>query len=71
MADHSGTREPDAVSWYWCLRHERPEEGGRACAADHRLGPYPSRQEAEGWRHEVEARNEEWDEEDRRWEGAD
>jgi hypothetical protein len=35
------------------------------------MGPYPSREEAANWREKVEARNDEWDEEDRRWEGDD
>ena len=32
------------------------------------LGPYPTREAAEGWRDTVEARNEAWKDEDERWE---
>lgn len=36
-----------------------------------RLGPYPSKEDAENWRERVERRNAEWDDEDRRWNGDD
>ena len=55
--------------WYWCLAHKRAEPADVACGAEQRLGPYESEQEAVRWRERVEARNEAWDEEDRRWEG--
>ena len=54
--------------WFWCLRHRRPESVGEACAAEQRLGPYASAEEARAWKDRVEARNDEWDNEDRRWE---
>ncbi|MFN2608089.1 MAG: hypothetical protein ABR511_09360 [Acidimicrobiales bacterium] len=57
--------------WYWCLRHGRPEPAGEACEAEQRLGPYPSEDAARHWRERVDARNEQWDAEDRRWEGDD
>ncbi|MEN3314580.1 MAG: hypothetical protein V7605_814 [Acidimicrobiaceae bacterium] len=55
--------------WFWCLRHQRPEQGEGACEAEQRLGPYASEAEARAWKDKVEDRNEEWDAEDRRWEG--
>lgn len=58
-----------AAEWYWCLEHKRAEPADEACAADRRFGPYGSEEEAVRWRERVEARNEAWDEEDRRWEG--
>lgn len=61
----------DAKQWYWCLRHQRVEPADEGCANDQRMGPYPSREEAEHWKAKVAARNEEWDEEDREWEGDD
>ncbi|MGI8983047.1 MAG: hypothetical protein ACR2HM_00695 [Acidimicrobiales bacterium] len=61
--DHSG---PMAGSWYWCLKHGRAEGAG-GCPPEHRLGPYESREAAEHWKDRVEARNEEWDREDREW----
>ncbi len=58
-----------AGEWYWCLDHERAEPADEACAPAQRLGPYASKEEAIHWQDRVEARNEAWDEEDRRWEG--
>jgi hypothetical protein len=57
--------------WWWSLTEGRAvtrEERGRD---DEVLGPYPSREAAEGWRDRVETRNEAWDEADREWEGDD
>ena len=56
------------MQWYWCLKHERAEEGA-GCAADQRLGPYETKEAAESYADRVEARNERWEAEDRRWEG--
>ena len=36
---------------------------------DRRLGPYPSRDAAEHWKEQFEARNEVWDAADAEWEG--
>lgn len=58
-------------AWYWCHRHERVEEAGRACRALDRLGPYPSPEAAENWRETASARNEAWDDQDRAWEEGD
>ncbi len=58
-----------AGQFFWCLRHDRVEEGAEACEPDQRMGPYSSRQEAQNWREKKDARNEEWDREDREWEG--
>lgn len=55
--------------WYWCLEHQEVEPADRGCPPDRRMGPYGSREEAANWKDKVEARNEEWEEEDRRWEG--
>jgi hypothetical protein len=52
--------------WFWCLRHNQPERGVW-CPADERLGPYESADEAARWQERVEARNEAWEEQDRRW----
>jgi hypothetical protein len=57
--------------WYWCLRHQRAEEAGDACAADDRLGPYESPEAAGNWRQQVKANNDRWDEQDRAWSGDD
>lgn len=46
--------------WYFCLDHHdvEPREGCRAAV---RLGPYPTRAEAEKALETVESRNEAWD----------
>ncbi|MCK9926510.1 hypothetical protein MXD62_04895 [Frankia sp. Mgl5] len=54
--------------WWWCLEHGRVENPPDA-PGHRRLGPYPSAAEAENWRDELDRRNEQWDEEDRRWAG--
>lgn len=55
--------------YYWCLQHHRVENDANACAAMHRLGPYPSAEEAERALDRVAERNEAWDAEDARWSG--
>lgn len=56
--------------YYWCLTHERVEEGA-SCRARDRMGPYPSPAAARGWRDRVEERNDTWEAEDERWHGSD
>ena len=60
--------EAGTGEWYWCMDHGRAEEASEACRPADRLGPYRSKEEAIHWKDRVEARNEEWEEEDRRWE---
>jgi hypothetical protein len=55
--------------WYCGLDHKAAEPADTACPPDRRLGPYPSRDAAEHWKEQVEARNEKWDAEDEAWEG--
>lgn len=54
--------------WYWCLSHNRVEEGF-GCRADNRLGPYDSPEAAADWKSRHEARGEHWEAEDRAWDG--
>ena len=61
------TREGDG--WYWCMHHKRVERGADGCPPDERMGPYPSEEAARNWREGVEARNDEWEAEDRAWSG--
>ena len=46
--------------WYYCLLHRTVEPYG-GCRADDRLGPYPTRAEAENALTHVAERNEEWE----------
>lgn len=61
----------ESNEWYWCLEHQRVEAADQSCPPDRRMGPYRTREEAQNWRDKVESRNEQWDEEDRRWEGEE
>ncbi|WP_037577042.1 SPOR domain-containing protein [Phaeacidiphilus oryzae] len=57
--------EGDSGDWYYCLKHQRVEQGMQ-CPAKNRLGPYASRGEAEQALDRVAERNKDWDE-DPRW----
>lgn len=57
------------TKWFWCLKHDAAEYG-ITCPVKDRLGPYDSADEAAGWRERVERRNQEWENEDERWEGG-
>jgi len=46
--------------WYFCLDH-RTVEPADGCRAAVRLGPYPTREEAEQALETVERRNDAWD----------
>jgi hypothetical protein len=66
MDAHLEDGEEERVSWWWCLKHSRPEQDPDVDAGgDQRLGPYDSEEAAKGWREQFAARNEEWDREDR------
>jgi hypothetical protein len=47
--------------WYYCFKHERVETR-EECHLKDRMGPYPTREDAEHWRERVAERNAEWDE---------
>jgi hypothetical protein len=51
--------------WYYCLEHRKVEEGPE-CPATDRVGPYPTRDEAEHALQRVAERNLQW-ENDPRW----
>jgi hypothetical protein len=61
----------DDTEWYWDLIRERAVRASERGFADHLLGPYPSRFEAENWKAKVEERNEGWDEADAEWNDDD
>lgn len=56
-----GYRELMAEEWYYCVEHRRVEPKF-GCRIATRLGPYPTREEAERALEKVESRNVEWDE---------
>ncbi|WP_326599373.1 hypothetical protein [Streptomyces sp. NBC_01803] len=55
--------------WYYCLKHQKVEEG-RECPAQDRFGPYATRAEAEHAMDTVRERNAEW-RDDPRWNDKD
>lgn len=55
------------TEWYWDLQRGRAVPADERGHADHMLGPYATKGEAENWKATVEARNDEWDEADREW----
>jgi len=50
--------------WWYCVKHKTVESDEVACKAVDRLGPYPSRQEAEGALDKVAQRNAAWEAEE-------
>jgi len=50
--------------WYYCLKHHTVERG-QVCPAKDRLGPYPTKEDAERALETVRKRNEDWDAQDR------
>ena len=71
MSAADPSRSDPEEAWYWDLRLARAVPASERGAADHVLGPYPTREAAEHWRDRVDTRNEAWDEDDERWEGRD
>ncbi|WP_031508497.1 hypothetical protein [Streptomyces megasporus] len=55
--------------WFYCLEHRTVEEGPQ-CPARNRLGPYPTRAEAERAMETAHERNAQW-ENDARWNDDD
>lgn len=57
--------------FYFCLEHQRVESAADRCRADNRMGPYPTAEDAQNWKEQVERRNEAWDDADEEWESWD
>jgi len=49
--------------WYYCFKHEKVETRDE-CRQMDRMGPYPTREDAENWQERVGARNEAWEDEE-------
>ncbi|MDA8368551.1 MAG: hypothetical protein M0026_01600 [Nocardiopsaceae bacterium] len=65
MSDWEHTISGGDRRWWYCLRHNKPEQGP-GCPRKYRLGPYPDEASAAGALHTVAERNEAWDEQDER-----
>ena len=65
MVDESNRLGDAHGEWYYCFVHKRVErpkvETLGECSHVDRMGPYPTRVDAEKWQERVAARNEEWD----------
>ena len=49
--------------WYYCFKDQKVERAGECNHMD-RMGPYPTREDAEHWRDRVAARNQAWPDDD-------
>lgn len=58
-----------AETWWWNLTEGRAVTSAERPRDIEVLGPYPSREAAEDWKAQNEARNEAWDEDDEAWAG--
>ena len=56
------------TGWYWDLDNQVAVPAAERGNADHMLGPYATRAEAENWKQRAEQRNEDWDSDDEEWE---
>jgi len=45
--------------WYYCFKHKKVEQRDD-CRQMDRMGPYPTREDAENWRQRVATRNQAW-----------
>jgi hypothetical protein len=59
--------ETNDTDWYWDLDKQIAVRADNRGPADHTLGPYPSKAEAESWKATAERRNEVWDSDDEEW----
>lgn len=78
MADRGGPMQRWFGRWrtgaaqeYWVDLATGSVEQGRSSPAAQRMGPYPTREAAQHAFDTAAARNEAWDEEDRRWDDDD
>jgi hypothetical protein len=63
VTDESGDLGDARGQWYYCFAHQKVEKGDECHMMD-RMGPYPTRQDAEHWRERVAERNAAWEAED-------
>ncbi len=59
MSEKSNRLGDATGEWYYCFKHQKVERVDECNQMD-RMGPYPTREDAENWRARVAARNEEW-----------
>ena len=59
--------ETNDTDWYWDLDKQIAVRADNRGPADHTLGPYASKAEAESWKTKVDRRNDVWDSDDEEW----
>jgi hypothetical protein len=63
MTDQSAQLGDARGEWYYCFKDKKVETGDE-CRRMDRMGPYPTREDAENWQERVVERNEAWASED-------
>jgi len=63
MTDESMHLGDAQGEWYYCFKHKKVEMRDECHELD-RMGPYPTREDAEHWRARVAARNAAWEDEE-------
>ncbi|MDR3649728.1 MAG: hypothetical protein P4L20_11595, partial [Acidimicrobiales bacterium] len=63
MTDDSMRLGDAQGEWYYCFKHKKVERRDE-CRQMDRMGPYPTRDDAENWRERVVARNDAWEDEE-------
>jgi hypothetical protein len=63
MAKDSESLGDAKGEWYYCFKHKKVEKVGD-CRQMDRMGPYPTKEDAEHWRDRVAARNQAWGDDD-------
>ncbi|MDG1188205.1 MAG: hypothetical protein P8N13_07080 [Ilumatobacter sp.] len=59
--------ETNDTDWYWDLDKKIAVRADNRGPADHTLGPYASKSEAETWKTKVDHRNDVWNSDDQEW----
>lgn len=59
--------ETSDTDWYWDLDRQIAVRADNRGPADHTLGPYPTKAEAENWKATAERRNDIWETDDEEW----
>jgi hypothetical protein len=63
MSDRSAHLGDAHGDWYYCFKHKKVERRDECHTMD-RMGPYPTRDDAEHWRDRVAERNAAWGDDD-------
>lgn len=59
--------EPNDTEWYWDLDKRIAVQADSRGPADHTLGPYATKAEAENWKSTTDRRNDIWESDDEIW----